>query len=77
MNSMTIDIVLLGGFFFGDHVEVLRNNCHKRWRLIKLRNLFLEFKISFIFHVMSSFFLINLNINTYLTRTCTKIVIFF
>jgi hypothetical protein len=52
MNSMTIDIVLLVFFFF-DHVEVLRNNCHKRWRLVKLKNLFLEFEVPFIFHVMS------------------------
>jgi hypothetical protein len=36
---------------FFDRVEDLRNNCHKRWRLVKLRNLFMEFEVSFIFHV--------------------------
>jgi hypothetical protein len=55
MNSMTIDIVLLIFFLF-DHVEVLRSNCQKKWRLVQLRNLFLEFNIPFIFHVMSIFF---------------------
>jgi len=48
---MTFDNVLLVFFFF-DHVEVLRNNCHKRLRLVKLKNLFLEFEVPFIFHVM-------------------------
>jgi hypothetical protein len=32
MNSMTIDNVLLN--FFSDCVEVLRNNCHQKWRLV-------------------------------------------
>ncbi len=54
MNSMTIDIVLLVFFFF-DCVEVLRNNCHKRWRLVKLKKLFLEFEVPFMFHVISIF----------------------
>jgi hypothetical protein len=54
MNSMTLDIVLLVFFYF-DHVEVLRNNCHKRWRLVKLKILFLEFKVPFIFHVAAIF----------------------
>jgi len=57
--SMTIDIVLLIFFFF-DCVEVVRSNCQKKWRLVQLRNLFLEFNIPFIFHVMSIFLIFNL-----------------
>jgi hypothetical protein len=56
MNSMIIDVVL---FYFilnyNNCVEVLTNNCHKRWRMDKLRNLFLEFEVPFIFHVMLFF----------------------
>jgi hypothetical protein len=44
---MTIDIVLLIFFLF-DCVEILKINCHKRKRLVLVRNLFLEFKVPFI-----------------------------
>jgi hypothetical protein len=48
LNSMIIDIFL----YLNNFVEVLRNNCHKRWRVVKLRNLLLKFEVPFIFHVM-------------------------
>lgn len=34
------------------HVETLRTNCHKRRRIIQMKNLVLEFEVPFIFHVM-------------------------
>lgn len=56
MNLMIIGIVLLTFFFFFDHVQILKVNCHRRKRVIQVRNLFLEFEVSFIFCLMSIIF---------------------
>jgi hypothetical protein len=36
-------------FFLFDHVEILKADCHKRKRMVPMRNLLLEFEVSFIF----------------------------
>jgi len=43
-------------FFLFDHVEILKANCHKRMRVVQVRNLFLEFKVPVIFHAMLIYF---------------------
>jgi hypothetical protein len=51
MNSMIVGIVLLTFFLF-DYVEILKVNCHKRTKVVQVRNLFLEFKVPLIFRTM-------------------------
>jgi hypothetical protein len=37
-------------FFY--HVEILKANCHKKMKVLQVRNLFLQFKVPLIFHAM-------------------------
>jgi hypothetical protein len=48
---MIVGIVLLTFFLF-DHVEFLKAKCHKRMKVVQVRDLFLEFKVPFIFRAM-------------------------
>ncbi len=51
MSLMIIDIVLLA-FLKIYCVKILKTNCYKRKRLVQVGNLFLEFEVPLIFHVM-------------------------
>jgi hypothetical protein len=42
MNSTIIGIVLFYFIFY--HVEILKANCHKRKRMLQMKNLLLEFE---------------------------------
>ncbi len=54
MSLMIIDIVLLA-FLKIYCVKILKTNCYKRKRLVQVGNLFLEFEVPLIFHVMYIF----------------------
>jgi hypothetical protein len=60
MNSMTIDIVLLVFFLKFIVLRFWELIIIRGKKLIQLRNLILEFKLPFIFHVMSTI-IVNLN----------------
>jgi hypothetical protein len=55
MNSMIIGIVLLTFFLF-DHVQILKTNCHKREKMVLMKNL-LELEVPLIFMQCQLFFL--------------------
>jgi len=56
MSLTTIGIVLLAFFIFFYCVKILKTNCYKRKRLVQVGNLFLEFEVPLIFHVMYIYF---------------------
>ncbi len=43
-------------FFLFGHIEILKANCHKRKKVVQVRNLFVKFEITFIFLCNVKFF---------------------